>query len=448
MKTQKQTLLLAVFALFAFLATPAMAQRGGGRGEGGGFGGDRGGFRGGGPPGGGGFRGGGGPPGSSFGGDRGSRGGPSGGFDPSGFLSRLDRNGNGKIDPDEQEGPAQFLIRRLQSVDPSIKPGEPISIKRVTESFQKMRGQREGGDNSSTSRRSSSSSDDALTPELLVPGFGRDEEPAPLMGFGATAEMLSVSVTEADLRQARETIRRYDRNRDGVLTKDELSSRFSGNPMDFDRNKDGRLTEKEMAVRYARRREVNEEARSDDRSRRDRGRNDDRDVDPPNVYNGRKSYRAIAGPELPEGVPGFFSDKDKNQDGQVTMGEFASEWDDATVQDFFKSDLNRDGVITAREAVRAIEEASNVSSAPSSTGSASSSRPTSSGSSSGEKPTEKYLAYAKRILSRADKNEDNKLTPSEWKGMLINPADADSNRDGSITIEEYALWMQSRSKRK
>ena len=73
------------------------------------------------------------------------------------------------------------------------------------------------------------------------------------MGFGATAEMMAVEVTPADQRESEERMRRYDRNRDGFLTKDELSSRFAGNPMDFDRNRDGKLSVSELAVRYARR---------------------------------------------------------------------------------------------------------------------------------------------------------------------------------------------------
>ena len=361
MNSSKITVTVGVFAILLVLHSPVFAQFPGGRGDRGGRGGDGGGFRGGGPPGGGfGDRGGrGGPPGGGFGdrggrggppggfGSRGSRGGPGGGFDPSGFLSRLDANGNGKLDPDEQQGPAQFLIQRLQSVDPSIKPGQPISIQRVTESFQKMREQREQGDSRDRDRgRSSSASDEALTPELLVPGFGSEAPPPTLLGFGPAAEMLSVAVTDADRKEARDRLRRYDRNRDGVLTKEELSSRFSGNPMDFDRNKDGRLTEGELAVRYARRREAAELARSDDRDRGRRRDERERDVDPPDVYNGRNSYRVLAEQKMPEGLPGFFTDKDANKDGQVVMAEFAETWDDATVNEFFKSDLNRDGVIT------------------------------------------------------------------------------------------------------
>ncbi|KAA5543237.1 EF-hand domain-containing protein [Roseiconus nitratireducens] len=459
MNTKKFLPLIVVCLLGIGEAELARAQFGppggfrgrGGDEDGGGRGGDRGGDRGGG-----GFRGGppgGGPPGGGFrggppSGGRGSRGGPGGGFDPSGFLSRLDRNGNGTLDPDEQQGPAQFLIQRLQSADPSIKPGQPISIKKVTESFEKMREGR-GDDDRRSSR---GSEDEGLTPELLVPGFGEVAELTPLSGFGPAAEMLSVVVTDDDLREASQTLRRYDRNRDSVLTENELSSRMSGNPMDFDRNKDGRLTERELAVRYARRRESIEASRDEERERRRRGRDRDgeSEVEMPDVYNGRRSYRPTEGKELPEGLPGFFTDKDANQDGQVDMSEFASKWDDAAVKEFFRSDLNRDGIITAREAVQAVEQGNDGDDDQGSSAAGSSMASGSGGSSSPGpvgKVDDKMVRYAERIIGRYDENKDGKLTASEWKSMLMSPADADVDRDGTVTIEEYAWWMQSRSKK-
>ena len=475
--------LLAGMASWGVFSMPASAQPPG-----------RGGFGGGPPSGGFGDRGRGGPPdgdrgssfgrggppggdrGSSFGrggppgGDRGSsfgRGGPPGGdrggFDPSGFLSRLDRNGNGTLDPDEQQGPAQFLIQRLQSVDPSIKSGQPISIKRVTEAFQKSRGGDSGGDSKGGSSDPRRSSDDALTADLLVPDFRVETDPVMLPGFGPTAEMMSVAVTDADRNEARQTLGRYDRNRDGVLTKDELSSRFSGNPMDFDRNKDGRLTEGELAVRYARRRTVREEdeGRSRESSRRSSKKERSVSVDDmmEKLYGDRKSYRIEGAGASTEGVPGFFTDKDANQDGQVTMAEFASEWTDELLQEFFKSDLNRDGIITVQEVIASVEQNDRLgppASSMASTGASSNDAEASSGSSSSAskpagptemgKPSESYVKFAARIMKGRDKNGDGKLTRSEWADMALSPAAADFDRDGSITVEEYAWWMEWRRK--
>lgn len=460
------TRFLSVLALCLLTATTLCAQRGGGGDgdRGGGFGG-----RGGGPPGGGfggrggGTPGGGGPPGGGFSGRGGGTpgggfGGRGGGGDPSSFLSRLDANGNGIIDPEEQQGPAQFIISRMQQSDPSIKPGQPIPLSKITEGFERMRS---GGDRDRGSDRGDDTrqaADDALMPELLVPGFGlgeEDAEPNLLMGFGAAAEMLSVPVTADDERQAGETLRRYDRNRDGFITKDELSSRFSGNPMDFDRNRDGKLSQSELSVRYARRREGEEQARESRDRERDRGRERTREqsVEIPDVFNGRRSYRPTTVRKLPEGLPGFFTDKDANNDGQVTMAEFASDWNEDVLHEFFDSDFNRDGVITAVEALRSVEEGgasqmastSSPSSAPSAA-SGSSTPAASSTASAGGAPDDKYVKVAQRIVDRYDENKDKMLTASEWGKMLMSPADADGDRDGKISVNEYAMWMQSRQK--
>lgn len=341
------------------------------------------------------------------------------------------------------------MISRLQQADPSIKSGQPIPLSKVTSIFEKMRGQRDSGsDRSGDSRRAA---DEAMEPELLVPGFGmEDVPPAPLLGFGAAAEMMDVVVTDEDRREAEERMRRYDRNRDGYLTKEEVS-RFSGNPMDFDRNRDGKLSVNELSVRYARRRDAEEEARRDDR--RDRERESESIVEVPDVFNGRQSYRANAGRKLPEGLPGFFADKDANGDGQLTMAEFSDDWNDDVIASFFSSDFNRDGIITADEALRAVEDgaapvmtASSATKTVSTTSDApstdSSSEPAD--ASGGTKPSQKYIDSAKNIISRRDENGDNVLTASEWKKMLMSPAAADANRDGKVTVEEYAYWMQNR----
>lgn len=353
------------------------------------------------------------------------------------------------IDPEEQQGPAQFIIARLQQSDPSIKPGQPIPLNKLTEGFARMREQRgSGGDPRSDAARRAA--DEALVPELLVPGFGIDDAPPPLLGFGPAAEMLSVQVTERDEQEAAERMQRYDRNRDGYLSSQEVS-RFSGNPMDFDRNRDGKLSVSELAVRYARRREGEELARQE--SRRDDRRERQREAEIPDVFNGRRSYRATSSRSLPEGVPGFFSDKDVNGDGQVTMAEFSSEWTDDVVAKFFESDFNRDGVITAAEALRGVEEGSASQMVSSTSAPAASTTPmpsttsTPSPSSSSAKPDEKYVKVVKRIVERYDKNQDNVLTASEWEKMLMSPAEADGNRDGRITVDEYALWMQSRQRK-
>jgi Ca2+-binding EF-hand superfamily protein len=372
-------------------------------------------------------------------------------------LSRLDQNGNGVLDPEEQQGPAQFIISRLSQSDSSIRAGQPIPLSKITEGFNRMRGERDSGDgNNGQSSRNPRAGEEALTPELLVPGFGVEIQPEPLLGFGPAAEMMSVAVSEADKREAAERIRQFDRNRDGFLTANELE-RFSGNPMDFDRNRDGKLSESELAVRYARRREGEEAASRQANNDRGRNRQQEPSKEVPDLFNGRQSYRPTSLRRKPEGLPGFFSDKDADMDGQVTMAEYASEWNDELIQEFFNFDFNRDGVITAEEAIRSVEEGPANQSMTSTSATASSSNSSSSSGTAaapefkplpeGTQADEKYVKVVQRIVERYDKNGDGVLTPSEYGSMLMSPAAADADRDGKITINEYALWMQARQQR-
>ncbi|TWU41361.1 EF hand [Novipirellula aureliae] len=468
---KKQFLTLTFVLTASLVLSPlAMAQRGGGGGRGGGGdmgggrGGDTGGGRGGATGGGrggdtGGGRGGdtgggrGGDTGGGRGGDTGGgRGGGRGGFDPSDMLQRLDTNNNGVLDPDEQkDGPGKFIVERMARSDSSIRPGSSIPLRKISDSFQQMRGGGGGGDDNNKGGSQKSDPDAALTAMLLVPGFGVDTLPTPPLGFGPNAAMMSVEVQAEDKAEAEKVLREYDRDRDGQLSAEELRrGRFAGEPLDFDSNQDGKLSVVELSVRYARRREVKQtEDAARKRSGEDQRRNDRNAYSEVDYFNGRQSYRILDGSGSANGVPGFFSDKDANEDGQVTMAEFADEWTEELVNEFFKSDLNRDGIITAEEVRLAVEQGVRVNAPQSNASSnASASRASSSSkgsSSAASKMDDKLIQYAERIIQRNDGNQDGVLTASEWESMLMNPAPADADKDGRITAEEYALWMHQRS---
>jgi Ca2+-binding EF-hand superfamily protein/subtilisin-like proprotein convertase family protein len=55
------------------------------------------------------------------------------------------------------------------------------------------------------------------------------------------------------------------------------------------------------------------------------------------------------GQDLAAELPEWFRRRDANADGQVTMAEFAQQWDEQTVAEFKKYDRNSDGIITAEE---------------------------------------------------------------------------------------------------
>ena len=308
--------------------------------------------------------------------------------------------------------------------------------------------------------------DAAMTLEALVQGFEPVETPTPVLGFGTAGDLFAVQVTPVDERTARDRMARYDRNRDGYLQKEEMSSAWSGNPMDFDRNGDGKLSPAELAVRYARRRIAEADIReqqSQARSRDDGRRDNRRRGEPEDPYNGRNSYRRIAA-DSSEGLPGWFAEQDADHDRQIIMAEYSGTWNDDLIREFFKFDRDQDGAISPQECLAAIEdgatrtatgnsmsEDSSYSRNRSSENGTKTSTVSTAKSNANVKPIEasklqpKYIDYAKRIISRSDANKDGALTAGEWKKMLIDPSPSDANKDGRVTLEEYAGWLQARS---
>lgn len=438
---------LAVIAIWIFAiaglvesssAQPPWMQRGGD--DGGERGGDRGGR-------------------SRGGGDRGGFGGGGfggGGFDPSGFLNRLDSNGNGSIDPDEMQGPAKFFLDRMARSNPKIDLSKPIPLKTITDEFQRMRG---GGPSDD-----SSSDNDSSDPEraALVMGFGRESELEPIPGFGADADFFSVKVLEEDIKESAERMRRYDRNGDGSLDEDELArGRWSGNPMQYDRNGDKKLSVNELSVRYAQRRLSRNDEESNDRSqesrsrysggwggsRRDEGR--DESESKKSLWEDRASYRITprVGKDADvKGLPNWFVSADANGDGQVVMREFASNWDESVLDDFFGFDRNKDGVITTEEVLRATEDGvlrggagtSRSSDRSSTTTSVSSGVEGSAFSRDGlPSDDERWVSWCEKKLVKMDANSNGAISINEWEASLGDFNEIDSDQDGNISLLEY-----------
>jgi hypothetical protein len=204
-----------------------------------------------------------------------------------------------------------------------------------------------------------------------------------------------------------------------------------------------------LAVRYARRREGVAEP---SKNTRDNRKNDSYQAssEVPDLFNGRRSYRVIDRSSSIEGLPGYFTERDRNRDGQVSMAEFMpedpSEWSDEELTSFFDADFNEDGVITEEESLRSIEEGPASALRAQATGQpVANTASTAAIDVASQGPIDqKYIDLAKRIISRRDANGDGVLTVSEWKTMLMSPAEADANRDGRITADEYARWTKSR----
>jgi hypothetical protein len=412
--------------------------------------------------------------GSRDGGSRegGSREGGFGGFDPSMFLGRMDRNGNGMLDLDEMEGPARFMIERMARGNPSIDMSKPIPLSKITEAFQAMRN---GG---SSSFSSSSSSEESMSESTtLVPGFGIKKEKVPVPGFGSNSSAMNIRVEEQDIRDADDRMGRYDTNRDGVLDATEVTNSRMTDAMEYDRNGDGKVTRDELAVRYAKRRQSYSQSSqsSQDNSRRDsrdtRGR-DTKDKEKeskeiPNPFEKIFSYRLTDKDgklKRPAGLPEWFVRRDINVDNQVSMDEFASKWNSDVIDEFAKADANLDGFITAKECLAAVKKgfipgsgggSSSATSSSVSTDTKSSTGASTGGSSAGASTPKapvaggvdaKMVAWMESRMKKYDKNSDNKLDVGEFKAYDANGdfGAVDQNKDGLADVTELVLARQKK----
>jgi hypothetical protein len=175
----------------------------------------------------------------------------------------------------------------------------------------------------------------AITPQPAPPSVPPSASVRPL---GSPAKAPS----DADVRVrelASTIIQRYDRENKGKLTRDEWPAGRWGTFDEANRGKGNYVTMDELVTHLS------------DLHRQDKL-----------VFsaNGTRSGRFLSPRErLPSGLPDWFMAKDQNGDGQVAMAEFASDWNDSTVVEFSRYDLNHDGIITPHECLE-VEDARKV----------------------------------------------------------------------------------------
>lgn len=501
--------------------------------------------------------------------------GPPGGA--MGFISRLDANQNGQLDPDEQ-GRARPFLERIARETGGLDLNRPIPLQTLASKFEQMQGGGGADQNRDRSRSRDRGSqparnsgdrrfddDAAAAAEGLVQGFNEiPEDLIPPVGFGSKAEYLNVDVIQADFEEAENTIKRYDRNRNGILEQDEIRAGTwkYGNPMNQDRNGDGRLTKSELAVRYSIRRDT-QQAQAREKSYRDSqnpqqsqpsrggapqggdqsrsrggsrwGGGDSGSADrmaqfaegifqrydsnksgvfekdewknfrtDPTPYdtnkdgkitrdelikgmtqrfgggrssggdsgqqNGRTSWSGGSkGPAgggtgespnsyrfktahdlLPEGIPQWFREGDRNKDGQIAMSEYSGQWNEKTLSEYYVYDKNRDGLLTVQEVMSAKETGFvRGVTPPPKTSSVDSSKATSetpkNGSEAASATTEgadpRYVKYAVTLIGRYDKDKNGVLDLSEIKDTRSVKPEFDQNKDGKLTPQEIAIGL-------
>ena len=306
----------------------------GGGGQRGGFGGGPGGFGGG--PGGGGFGGG---PGGNWGGP----GGAGGANSPDrmiAMLKAMDANGDGRLDPNEiPEYRRPFVTMMITRLG-----GDPSKTVVIADLERRAA---TGGSNS-TRQTGNNASTIALPTDPLVPYFGEKETPLPVtVAFGQrepqaktvtynSASSLPANQSDQILRSAREIMSRYDKNQNGTLDKDkgEWVSSLPFNADAADTNRDGRISMAELVAALG-------------------GKSS-------NTMGSAvvSTKQSTAYDRLPPGVPNWFFERDKNQDGQLTMLEYANgqPWTEQMADEFQFLDTNNDGIATIAEVYAALKK--------------------------------------------------------------------------------------------
>lgn len=218
---------------------------------------------------------------------------------------------------------------------------------------------------------STTTSKPASSPSL-VPGFGESVSLPPVPGFGGPLTSSSIS-TSADSSgsassststgsaansqaedgkiraYAASKMKQYDKNSNGILEREEWTQ-MGGEPEKYDLNKDGKITMDELVSGLKGWNPSSDE--SGDAGGKDRSRGA---VAGPagktggrTAASGRRHYLTSA-ELLPEGLSDRFFRLDTNGDGQIEMAEFATSWTDALAREFSNYDRNGDGVITPDE---------------------------------------------------------------------------------------------------
>jgi hypothetical protein len=300
-------------------------------------------------------------------GSQGSSDNPTGPERYASFLSSFDADRNGQIDANEAAGQRGYVIRKLTE-RANMEFAFPLSIERLQAELKKHA----SPNGSSTSKSAVVSRRMEGGDSPLIAGFGVEQpELSPVRTFGeaspadqpggaskpssGTAARRPPSARPAAAADARirgfaeAMIRQHDKNQNGRLERSEWSE-LRSYQKEADRNRDGVITVDEMAGR------IDKFQRQDDsQSRSSHGSSH---ASYPSAARrtaaDRKSYRfRLPTERLPDGLPSWFTEKDADADGQVAMAEYARFWTDAQAREFTRLDLNDDGFITPKECLAA-----------------------------------------------------------------------------------------------
>ena len=219
-------------------------------------------------------------------------------------------------------------------------------------------GSSSSGSNSSSSSRSTGSSSTSSSTSTPTP---------------SSSSSSSASSNERLKKWATELVTKNDKNGDMILDKDEQAA-LGSSAASEDLNHDGKITIDEIVMHHSSGTSTSPTASSSSsstpssssdssRSSSSDSRSKTSDALAKRVLTGtaggtgkdadkRRSYRfSKASDKLPTGLPSYFS-RDTNHDGQVSLSEYSRSMSSSVVAEFRRYDLNDDGFITAKEAIK------------------------------------------------------------------------------------------------
>jgi Ca2+-binding EF-hand superfamily protein len=261
-----------------------------------------------------------------------------------GMLRSMDANGNGKLEqneiPEYRRGFVSMMVTRMG--------GDPNKTIDLAELARKAATSVPSPQLSSSPGVSSNSAKQTAT-DPLVPYFGEKEEPqTAVLAFGqrepqtaatvAITTNSAVAVNQSDriLRSAREIMNKYDKNKNGTLDKDksEWISSLPFNADAADKNRDGRISMTELLDTLGGKANVTTGAAA------------------------VSTKQSAAYDRLPIGMPDWFFVRDKDQDGQLSMMEYANgqAWTEMVADEFRFLDKNNDGVATVSEIIETLKQ--------------------------------------------------------------------------------------------
>lgn len=278
-------------------------------------------------------------------------------------LEEWDEDGDGVVTKEEAPGNAwEFIQRRAESAGLDAK--DRVSIAELSGKDQKT--EKEGSDRSRDKKVSSkNNSSEKANPMAfgssadlkLPPGFDsveandtKEKSTSARSSSSRNSTSSKKDDSKDDYSKARSyadgLIKQYDKNKSGALERDEWKD-IRGEPAKADPNKDGVITRDELTNRMLYNIRKKKSGSKPEKGREPKSRDEDREAVK------RETYRFTPPQErLPEGLPSWFKSKDKNGDGQVAMHEYNRRWTDRSTREFTRYDKNGDGVVTPDEVVK------------------------------------------------------------------------------------------------